>query len=250
DGFKAGATDFIRKPVIGDVVYDRVHRILEYEHLQKNLSWEVKRKTEQVEQLLSESQLLFREMATALAQAIDAKDKYTRGHSERVALYAKEIARRSGESEDDQLKVYYMGLFHDIGKIGVPRNILNKPGSLTEDEYKLIQSHSEIGYNILASIKVFPELAQGARFHHERFDGCGYPLGLKGEAIPKFARILSIADSYDAMTSKRSYRNSLPQATVRAEVAKGRGKQFDPRFADIMLAIIDADPNYELREKE
>ncbi|MBO4335904.1 MAG: HD domain-containing protein, partial [Desulfovibrio sp.] len=248
EGFALGATDFIRKPFVPDVVRHRVRRLVRYEYLKKHLAQEVGRKTLLAETRLSESRLLFREMVVALARTVDAKDKYTSGHSERVANYACRIAQLAGENAENQEKIYYMGMLHDIGKIGIPGAIINKEASLTVEEYACIKTHTVIGAQILQSIDVFPDLAIGARCHHERFDGRGYPEGLKGENIPRFARILAVADAYDAMTSNRSYRHILPQDKVRNEILLGRGTQFDPEFADIMLRLIDADATYQMHE--
>ena len=142
-----------------------------------------------------------------------------------------------------------MGLLHDVGKIGVPNAIINKPGKLTDEEFAIIKTHPENGYKILNNIKELPKLANGARWHHERFDGRGYPDGLKGDEIPEEARIIAVADAYDAMTSNRSYRKPMSQETVKNEILKGRGSQFDPKFADIMIEMIDEDDDYLMREK-
>ncbi len=246
-GFIAGATDFVRKPFIPDVMRQRVRRVLRYEYLQDNLANEVKIQTALANERLTESKQLFEEMAVALAKTIDAKDNYTHGHSERVAMYSRMLAKRSGEDEAELEKIYYMGLLHDIGKIGIPEEIINKPGKLTDEEYKIIQSHTTIGSMILRDIRKFPGLSYGARFHHERYDGKGYPDKLAGESIPRQARIIAVADAYDAMTSTRSYRRELPQSAVREEIAKGRGTQFDPDFAELMLKIIDEDKDFKLR---
>ena len=186
----------------------------------------------------------------ALAAAIDAKDKYTRGHSVRVAEYAREIAARSGLSKSRQHEIYMMGLLHDVGKIGIPDSIINKPGKLTKEEYDIIKMHPETGASILAKTEEMPRMAIGAHWHHERYDGNGYPDGLSGEDIPPEARILAVADSYDAMSSTRSYRGILPQDVVRDEIEKGKGTQFDPRFAEIMLQIIDEDKDYNLHGED
>lgn len=185
----------------------------------------------------------------ALAAAIDAKDNYTNGHSSRVAEYAKMIAARSGYSKAEQDEIYMMGLLHDVGKIGVPDEVINKPSKLTEDEYELIKKHPAIGCSILGSIKGRPKLAAAARWHHERYGGGGYPDGIAGEQIPEEARIVAVADAYDAMTSRRSYRDVMPQDKVLEEIRNGSGTQFDPKFAQIMIKMIEEDPSYSMREK-
>lgn len=193
---------------------------------------------------------LFEQTAEALASAIDAKDTYTHGHSARVASYSRLIARMSGKNEKECEEIYYAALLHDIGKIGVSDEIINKEGKLTPEEYEAIKQHTVIGKQILSSIVEFPHLSIGANNHHERFDGRGYPDKLKGEDIPEIARIIAVADAYDAMTSKRSYRDPLPQATVRQILIEEMGAQFDPQFAAQMIHIIDEDQEYEMREKE
>lgn len=188
------------------------------------------------------------EVMEALAHTIDAKDKYTNGHSERVAIYSRSLAIRLGLSIEEQDTAYYMGLLHDIGKIGIPNEIINKTTKLTDEEFELMQSHPILGYDILKEIKSMPELAMGARWHHEFYNGKGYPDGKSGEELPLLVRIVSVADSYDAMTSNRSYRKYLPQAEARAEIEKGIGIQFDPDVAKCMLEIIDLDTAYSLHE--
>ena len=136
-----------------------------------------------------------------------------------------------------------------MGKIGVPDAVINKPGRLTDEEFALIKKHPDQGYRILSQIAEMPRLSAGARWHHERFDGRGYPDGVSGHDIVEEARIIAVADAYDAMTSNRSYRPLLPQSKVREEIVKGRGSQFDPVFADIMLEIIDEDREYKLHEQ-
>lgn len=184
----------------------------------------------------------------ALVRTIDAKDRYTNGHSARVAEYSREIARRMNKSEKEQEDIYYAGLLHDVGKIRVPAAVINKPGKLTDEEYEKIKIHPVTSYHILKDIYDDKTIALGAKFHHERYDGKGYPNGLEGENIPEIARIISVADTYDAMASNRSYRKALPQDVVRSEIEKGRGTQFDPHIADIMLGMIDEDTSYLLRE--
>ncbi len=193
---------------------------------------------------------LFEQTATAIMSAVDAKDRYTQGHSKRVAEYAKEIAKASGKSETECDEIYYAGLLHDVGKIGISDDIINKASSLTEEENEEIREHSRIGKEILSQIAEFPFLSTGAAYHHERFDGRGYPEGLKGQEIPEIARIIAVADTYDAMTSKRQYRDPMPQQTVKEEIVKGAGTQFDPVYADVMVDLINNDAEYNMREKE
>ena len=186
----------------------------------------------------------------ALSDAVDAKDRYTSGHSKRVAEYGRMIAGRMGKSKEEQEEIYRAGLLHDVGKIRIPAEIINKPGKLTEEEYNTIKIHSVTGYHILRGIAQDGQLAIAAKYHHERYDGKGYPNGLSGERIPEIARILGVADAYDAMASNRSYRNALPQEVVRAEIVKGRGTQFDPAIADIMLQIMDEDTGYAMKQTD
>ena len=189
------------------------------------------------------------QVVSALATAIDAKDTYTNGHSSRVAEYSKMIAERAGYSNAEQNEIYMIGLLHDVGKIGVPDEVINKPGRLTDEEFELIKKHPVIGSRILERIKERPKLATGARWHHEHFGGGGYPEGISGDEIPEEARIIAVADAYDAMTSRRSYRGEMPQDKVRSEIEKGIGTQFDPKFARLMIEIIDEDADYNMREK-
>ncbi|MCR5331034.1 MAG: HD-GYP domain-containing protein [Lachnospiraceae bacterium] len=188
------------------------------------------------------------EVIAAFANSIDAKDKYTHGHSSRVAEYARKLAEMNGKGEDQCDEVYYAGLLHDIGKIGIPESIITKEGRLTTEEYDMIKQHPTLGAQILGNISEFPYLSIGALYHHERYDGRGYPEGLKGTDIPETARIISVADAYDAMTSRRSYRDPIPQQKVREEIVKGTGTQFDPEYARLMLHLIDDDLEYEMSE--
>ncbi|SFI16696.1 putative two-component system response regulator [Pseudobutyrivibrio sp. OR37] len=231
-GLSLGAMDFIRKPFVPSVLVLRVKHAVELVLLQKDLETMVEEKTK-------ENENLFIHVVESLADAIDAKDNYTKGHSGRVAVYSKEIARRYGYDEKQQEQIFMMGLLHDVGKIGVPDEVINKPGRLTDEEFAKIKKHPGIGGKILGNIKEMPELAAGAKWHHERYDGKGYPEGLSGDDISEEARIIAVADAYDAMTSNRSYRGALPVEVVRGEIEKGKGSQFDPKFADIMIEMID-----------
>ncbi len=185
----------------------------------------------------------------ALARVADENGRYTKEHSERVALYSMEIARRLGKSRKEQYEIYEMGLLHDIGKIGIPDSITAKPECLKEKEYNLMKKHPMIGAKILQDITEIPGLAVGARWHHERFDGSGYPDGLVGVAIPEEARIIGVADAYDAMSSERIYSGVMKQKKVREEIERGKGTQFDPEIADILLQMIDDDKNYVMNSE-
>jgi HD-GYP domain-containing protein (c-di-GMP phosphodiesterase class II) len=170
---------------------------------------------------------------------IDAKDPYTRGHSRRVAMYAAEIAKRMNLSEDEIQNIYYAGLLHDAGKISVPDAVLNKPGTLTEDERAQIQNHTIAGGKMLKQMSSLKGIRETALYHHERFDGTGYPEGLKGETIPLYARIVGVADSYDAMSSNRVYRRHLNKDDIIEEIQKGSGTQFDPDIVKYMVDMIN-----------
>lgn len=217
--------------------------IKEAEKNKQNLEDEVARKTNQLQDMLGQT-------INALSGAVEAKDRYTNGHSRRVAGYSRMLAERMGMSKEDQNEIYFAGLLHDVGKIRIPDGIINKEGKLTEEEFNCVKLHPLAGYHILKGISAFSMIAIGAKYHHERYDGNGYPNGLIGENIPLVARIIGVADAYDAMTSSRSYRDALPQAVVRQEIVEGRGSQFDPAIADIMLKIMDEDPEYRLRQNE
>ncbi len=240
-GLSLGAMDFIRKPFVPAVLTLRVRHLLDLIRLKNDLHSEVIRKTGELESLSIH-------VVQTLADVIDAKDPYTNGHSRRVAAYSKEIAKRIGYDEERQESIFMMGLLHDVGKIGVPSAVINKPGRLTDEEFELIKTHPLKGAKILANISEKPELVKGARWHHERYDGTGYPDGLVGEAIPEEARIIAVADAYDAMTSNRSYRSQMLQSAVAAVFEKCKGTQFDPRFAAIMLEMIAEDKDYRMRE--
>lgn len=215
----------------------------------EQLEREIEQLSEQVNKLEDEKSRLIKlssEVVWALASAVDAKDAYTNGHSGRVADYSWMIAKRMGKDARYQREIYYVALLHDIGKIGVPDTLLNKPSKLTDEEYEMIKSHPKKGGDILDSITTMPGISLGARYHHERYDGKGYPEGLKGEEIPEMARIIAVADTYDAMTSKRAYNSLVPQEDVRREIERCRGTQFDPAIADVMLCLIDEDAAYTM----
>lgn len=232
-----GAKDFIRKPFVPQVMLNRIHNILELEELTKNLERKVVQKTQQVEQLSFE-------IIATIASMIEAKDSYTKGHSIRVAEYSALLATALGWKEETVKNLRYIALLHDIGKVGIPDRVLNKPGKLTETEFKIIKSHTTIGGDILKDIETISDVDSGAKYHHERFDGKGYPSGLSGLNIPKVARLISIADAYDAMNSRRVYRDALPPEVIREELIHGRGTQFDPNFLDEFIKLLDAGKLY------
>ncbi|MCR5615442.1 MAG: HD-GYP domain-containing protein [Saccharofermentans sp.] len=181
---------------------------------------------------------MIRESIETFTGFIDAKDPYTNGHSNRVAQYTRLIAEKMGYEGEDLDRVYYIALLHDCGKIGVPDNILGKPGRLTDEEFEIIKSHTTHGSEILSHFKSLTDVDEGARYHHERYDGKGYPEGKKGEEIPLIARMICVADSYDAMNSNRVYRHKLTKEDIINEIEKNKGTQFDPKIADIFLKLI------------
>lgn len=172
---------------------------------------------------------------------IDAKDPYTNGHSKRVAYYTRRLAKEMGFEGEALDRIYYTALLHDCGKIGVPDNILGKPGKLTEEEFEIIKSHTVRGGEILHRFKSLEHVEDGARYHHERYDGKGYPEGKAGNDIPLIARIICVADSYDAMNTDRVYRKKLSREQIINEITKNKGLQFDPQIADIMLDLLQND---------
>ena len=192
----------------------------------------MRRRQKEYQQIVDQSLQTF-------AKTIDAKDRYTNGHSLRVAWYSREIARRMGLPPEEQERIYYVALLHDIGKIGVPDHILNKEGRLTEEERRAIQTHPVIGGDILKNFTALKGISEGARYHHERYDGKGYCSGKAGNDIPQVARIIGVADGYDAMSSDRCYRKALPQEAIAEELRKGSGTQFDPEVVPIMLQMME-----------
>ena len=181
----------------------------------------------------------YMESIQTLRYTVEAKDSYTRGHSDRVSEFSVLIGKYLGLSEEEIKTLRIGGLFHDIGKIGVPDSILLKEGKLTDDEYSEIKNHPTIGAHILSTATIFQNIIPIVKHHHEKYDGFGYPGKLKGEEIPYFARIAAVADTFDAMTSKRTYRDALPLDVVISEITRCKGTQFDPKIADVFLDILE-----------
>lgn len=185
-----------------------------------------------------ESELFINQMIRAFAKSIDIKDQYTKGHSFRVATYAKLIAARLGYNDKMRENIYHIALLHDIGKVVIPEDILNKPGKLTDGEYETIKQHAQYGYEILKEIDCVPNLALGAGYHHERLDGKGYPSGKQDKEIPQVARIIAVADTFDAMHSTRPYRECMPMEDIIAELKRVSGTQLDVHIVDVLLELL------------
>lgn len=238
-GLRAGALDFVTKPFMEDIVKQRVKHLLELNHLQKQLKQEVERQTAKAEERRRQVEEMSFQTIHALADAIDAKDKYTNAHSSRVSKYSVALAEELGWEKNRVSDLKYAALLHDVGNIGLPDNVLNKSSKLTEVEFSIIKSHTLAGADIMKSITSVPGADEVARNHHERYDGTGYPDHLVGDNIPDMARIVCIADAYDAMNSKRVYRNALSKEQIRQELVDGCGTQFDPNYVKVFIKMID-----------
>ncbi len=211
------------------------------------------RRTEQAEKKERESEEFVDQMISAFAKLIDAKDKYTEGHSQRVARYTEKLARRLGFPEEDVRKYKNIAFLHDIGKVAIPDSILNKPEGLTDEEYEIMKSHALRGKERLDEIRDEEDLALGAGFHHERFDGGGYPYGLCGEAIPKVAQLIAVADAFDAMYSTRPYRSQLPLSVVIDEMRSIAGTQLNEEYVKAFLELAEEGALFDIekaRKKE
>jgi putative nucleotidyltransferase with HDIG domain len=238
DCMRKGACDFIVKPIDFDVLVLSVDRALEKRRLllenrkyQLCLEQKVREQAEKIHKA-------FLSAVKSLVYALEAKDVYTSGHSERVTKMAVEIAEAMGLSGLEVERIRLAGILHDVGKIGVPESILNKPGRLEKHEYEIVKTHSELGEKILRSVITDNEILQAIRHHHERYDGSGYPDRLSGTNIPKAARILAVADAYDAMTSDRPYRRAMSCLQACAELENGIGSQFDPEITTVFLSKV------------
>lgn len=225
---RMGAYDFIPKPIVPEVLLSRISKALHLTGFQNELQRRLDEKTRELERLTVQS-------IHAISEIIDARDSYTKGHSVRVAEYSTWIADRLGWEEHDKETLSQAALLHDVGKIGVPDKILLKRGKLNDAEMVLMRQHSVIGHSVLKDIAGLEQIALATLYHHERYDGTGYPGGLRGEEIPEIARIIGLADAFDAMTSDRVYRKSLSEETIRDEILRGRGCQFDPVMTDAFM---------------
>lgn len=199
----------------------------------------VRRKTQKLEKKHKETMAFVSGITEAFAKVIDMKDRYTNGHSSRVAKYTAMLARELGCDEETVEKYYRIALLHDVGKVGVPQEVLNKPGKLTDEEFEIIKSHTTQGYDALKEITIMPELAIGAQAHHERPDGRGYPNHLKGDEIPRVAQIIAVADCFDAMYSNRPYRNRMNFDKVVSIIKEVSGSQLAPDVVDAFLRLVD-----------
>ena len=209
--------------------------------MNRNLENKVRERTRQLDQKNRDLRRAYIQTIRALAEAIDAKDAYTRGHSERVAVYASRLARELSLDKHTIERVYFAGMLHDVGKIGIPDAIITKPARLTQDEYREIQKHPEIGAKILEPVEFLSSIVPCVRHHHEWFDGSerGYPDRIAGDKIPLPSRIILVADTVEAMTSDRPYRNALPLEVVIDELAKFSGRQFDPSVVDAFMRLLE-----------
>lgn len=212
---------------------------------------QIKKINEELSETYEKLEKAYLESIQTLRYTVEAKDSYTRGHSDRVSEYSVLIGEKLGLSEQELKTLRIGGLFHDIGKIGVPDAILRKTEKLTDDEYSEIKNHPSIGAHILATASIFKEIVPIVKHHHEKYDGTGYPSQLKGEEIPLLARIAAVADTFDAMTSRRTYRDALGLEKVKSEFERCKGTQFDPKIADTFLDILENeyDKIVEIQEK-
>lgn len=207
----------------------------------------ITKRTEALMKKQEENKKFIDEMVAAFAMCVDVKDKYTNGHSFRVAEYTKMFAEKMGYSKDELDDIHRIALLHDIGKISTPIDILNKPGKLTDDEFKIMKQHAANGYEILKGITVMPNLALGAGYHHERIDGKGYPRGLKGDEIPEIAQMIAVADCLDAMTSTRPYRKAMPLSKAISIITEISGTQLSSKVVDVFLQLVEEGAFDELR---
>jgi putative two-component system response regulator len=242
EAIRLGATDFILKPVDLELMVFSVKKALERKRMEEeievhheNLEKLVEERTSKLREALLVLKKTHLDSVKVLAGAIDAKDPYTRGHSDRVRRMSMKIGMKMGFSQERLENLVFGALLHDIGKIGIRDEVLQKKGQLTPEEYQYVQQHPLIGVKIVEGIDFFKDKISMIRNHHEHFDGSGYPDGLMGETIPLEARIIAVSDAFDAMTSLRPHRKAMPVEDVILEMGKGKGKQFDPQILEIFL---------------
>lgn len=234
--------EFVVKPVVPVILLAHIKRILEVKELRQSLEAEMEKQREQISQLSLQSIL-------TIAQTVDARDRYAKGHSIRVALYCREIAQKLGWGKKDTENLYYIALLHDIGNIAVEDAVLNKASSLTKEEFEQVKGHTEVGSEMVKNTSFIHGVEDAVRYHHEHYDGTGY-LGLSGEKIPLAARIIAVADAYEAMTSDRAYRKKMTEEEAKKELLRGRGSQFDPIFVDTFLELLNEGLSVDVNSAE
>ncbi|MGL4283268.1 HD-GYP domain-containing protein [Eubacterium aggregans] len=229
------------KPIVAEVLKARIKRILENEEFQKHLEKKVREKPREVE-------IMAFQAIRTIANTIDAKDAYTNGHSERVAAYVKNLAEYLGHDTAQCENFHQIALLHDVGKIAIPEAILNKAAPLNDEEYIVMKEHTIKGGEILKDIHSIPEIEKGALYHHENYDGSGYPFGLSGEEIPYVARMIALADSYDAMVTDRCYRKAMHKEVACQRIIEGLGTQYDPQIGQCFAQMIAEEPLYNVEK--
>lgn len=239
EALQKGAADYIGMPFVPEILKLRVDHLVELHYYRKELESEIKKQKKKV------SDLSFQAMIT-IAHTIDLKDRYGEGHSLRVALYSREIARRLGWTVEELENLYNVALLHDIGKIAIEDGILNKMGTLTEQEYESVKRHTKVGADIVKNTTFIPGIKEGISYHHERYDGAGY-VGLKGKDIPLIARILAVADAVTAMEEDRPFRRRLSSIELEKELISNKGKQFDPDIVNVAVEMLHE--GYDVDEK-
>lgn len=239
EALQKGAADYISMPFVSEILKLRVDHLVELHYYRKELESEIKKQKKKV------SDLSFQAMIT-IAHTIDLKDRYGEGHSVRVALYSREIARRLGWTVEELENLYNVALLHDIGKIAIEDSILNKMGTLTEQEYESVKRHTKVGADIVKNTTFIPGIKEGISYHHERYDGTGY-VGLKGKDIPLIARILAVADAVTAMEEDRPFRRRLSSMELEKELISNKGKQFDPDIVNVAVEMLHE--GYDVDEK-